>query len=795
MKTMATVGALALLAGATGALAGGALRLEGVGDWVRVDHVYAGPELTVEMRINSTLDCSGWSDDFMGIACCTNGSQSIWEANVDQAGCAVLTVNYGLPGTGGVNDGCTVEANVWTRLTMTYDSLGVARIYVDGELANSHALGAPLAPMTGGYLAIGLNPPVRDEWYVGLIDDLRIWNVARSAEQIAASDCPVAPGSPGLAGNWTFDEIGASTAHDSSLGGHDGALLGGAEIVALPTPTPDFSASATLVPRGASVQFTDLSSGEGIVGRRWSFGDGGSSEEPEPSHAYAAVGVYGVTLELLTECESVALTRSEYIVVEDVCESCWLHEDWESGTIDPVRWRSFGSPAPVLVAGACGSDWAFDANGDASYESGVASWQAFDLSQRPTVGFRAYSTAGGGMRSVRVAWAETTADAYNDPPDAPSSELAAISLIPQSGSEQIVYGIPGDSHVEAWDPAWNGVCQDFRMELNADGSVSFFRNGALVHRTALTIDLAAWSAQALVVFGRSEVGVDDVCVLPPVPEASQLALVEDWESGAIDPLVWKSFGSPAPEVWPLGHESPYSFHANGDGSYESGVASWTAFDMATLPEVSFWCRGSESGTPSSVHVAIALTTAEAYNDPPDAPGAELASIGLIPQAGYREITYGAMGDGFSEPWRPEWDDQWQHFVIRVNGDGTLSFYRNGYLRHRTAAPIDLHAWSEQALVIFGRSNMLVDDVVVTVGNAAPPAVVDLDIHAVAGGLAVELSWSPVPFATSYRVYRLPGQAAALDPEYLVSEQCTTTYVESVGIGDVVRLYRVVAVWE
>jgi formylglycine-generating enzyme required for sulfatase activity len=72
-----------------------------------------------------------------------------------------------------------------------------------------------------------------DAWYFrGMLDDVRIWRVRRTAEEIqAAMNIELAGNEPGLAAYWEFDEPpGSTTAHDSSPNGNDGAIRGGATM-------------------------------------------------------------------------------------------------------------------------------------------------------------------------------------------------------------------------------------------------------------------------------------------------------------------------------------------------------------------------------------------------------------------------------------------------------------------------------------------------------------------------------------------------------------------------------------
>jgi PKD repeat protein len=66
---------------------------------------------------------------------------------------------------------------------------------------------------------------------------------------------------------------------------------------AAPAPlVADFEANATSGAAPLAVQFTDASTGDGIDGRWWFFGDGGSATGTDPVHVYTAPGTYAVTL-------------------------------------------------------------------------------------------------------------------------------------------------------------------------------------------------------------------------------------------------------------------------------------------------------------------------------------------------------------------------------------------------------------------------------------------------------------------------------------------------------------------
>jgi PKD repeat protein len=137
---------------------------------------------------------------------------------------------------------------------------------------------------------------------------------------------------------WTFGDAGTSTAQNPShayllpgtytvsltvttADGTDSVTKNG-YITACAIPTADFLASPTSSPAPLTTQFTDLSlPGEGPIGSwSWSFGDGGTSTEQNPSHVYTTPGVYDVSLTVANACGSDSETKSGYITVQNPCD-------------------------------------------------------------------------------------------------------------------------------------------------------------------------------------------------------------------------------------------------------------------------------------------------------------------------------------------------------------------------------------------------------------------------------------------------------------------------------------------
>jgi Concanavalin A-like lectin/glucanases superfamily len=67
------------------------------------------------------------------------------------------------------------------------------------------------------------------EYFLGRVDDVRIWSVVRTAAEISANFQSELSGAPaGLVGNWRFDEGLGLTAVDSAGTPQNATLQGGA---------------------------------------------------------------------------------------------------------------------------------------------------------------------------------------------------------------------------------------------------------------------------------------------------------------------------------------------------------------------------------------------------------------------------------------------------------------------------------------------------------------------------------------------------------------------------------------
>jgi hypothetical protein len=150
----------------------------------------------------------------------------------------------------GVDLGLSSDTSQWVHAAMTWDGATTTlRTYVNGALriTTTTAEHTPLIT-TDSLFYLGCNPPYYG-CFSGLFDELRIWNVRRTDEEIMTHfDQALVGNEPGLVGYWKFDEApGALTAADAvtTVGHtpHPGTLM-----AATPAQTPSFVVADPLPP-------------------------------------------------------------------------------------------------------------------------------------------------------------------------------------------------------------------------------------------------------------------------------------------------------------------------------------------------------------------------------------------------------------------------------------------------------------------------------------------------------------------------------------------------------------------
>ena len=193
----------------TGGMLGGALELDGVDD--SVVHSFAvetWSAYTVTLWVKT--DTLG-QDEYSGV----------FSSYIPSGAGFQIDVDGGYPGNYRYNESSdqligTVTTD-WVHLAAACDG-SIARLYYNGNPAGTIAV----TDMMFNQFAIGVNRNA-DKWFGGIIDDVRIYDCALSADNILQLlnaepiEC--------LVGHWKLDEIEGAIAYDN-VGDNDGILYG-----------------------------------------------------------------------------------------------------------------------------------------------------------------------------------------------------------------------------------------------------------------------------------------------------------------------------------------------------------------------------------------------------------------------------------------------------------------------------------------------------------------------------------------------------------------------------------------
>ena len=132
-------------------------------------------------------------------------------------------VHNGVNTTQAVESNGTIVPDVWQHVAVTLDN-GTLRLYIDGVLDREFT-GSQTPMNSDRPLSIGHEgPPYNGWWFDGLIDDVRVWNVARTEPEIAAGMNGLKGKKTGLAGWWRFNEGQGDVAKDATKNRNHGRL-------------------------------------------------------------------------------------------------------------------------------------------------------------------------------------------------------------------------------------------------------------------------------------------------------------------------------------------------------------------------------------------------------------------------------------------------------------------------------------------------------------------------------------------------------------------------------------------
>lgn len=168
---------------------GGALSFDGVNDWVTVLDTTASPldlstSMTIEAWVNPTA-MSGWETAVLKERGVGLLSYALY-AHDGAPFAGGVAAPAGYIRAGGVDQPVRgtgpLALGTWTHIATTYDGAN-QRFYVNGVLVATRAQTGLIA-VGNGALRIGGNASFTDEFFEGLIDEVRVYNRALSAAEI-----------------------------------------------------------------------------------------------------------------------------------------------------------------------------------------------------------------------------------------------------------------------------------------------------------------------------------------------------------------------------------------------------------------------------------------------------------------------------------------------------------------------------------------------------------------------------------------------------------------------------------
>ena len=183
-------------------------------NWKNTSMVRSMSQLTFEALIRAR--------DFDRLISTVMGIEGYFLMRIGDAGLPGNQIQIATSNGNLTNGDLQLQTNKWYHLALTYDaSTGTVQVYVNGRkmLEETKRLGN--IDLTNGEFYIGRS--YEDSRYLcGNICEVRIWNVVRTQEEIAANPYYVDPASEGLVDYWKLDDMSTNVVKDYTVYGNDG---------------------------------------------------------------------------------------------------------------------------------------------------------------------------------------------------------------------------------------------------------------------------------------------------------------------------------------------------------------------------------------------------------------------------------------------------------------------------------------------------------------------------------------------------------------------------------------------
>ena len=225
-----------------------------------------------------------------------------------------------------LNSSFTVPLNSWTHIAAVYDGSNMY-VYANGNLIASQTATVSI-PTGSQQINIGSRIGASTENFTGNIDEIRVWNTARTAEQINGSkNCELAGTESGLVAYYNFNQgvdqannSTITTLNDITANGNNGTLtnftlngttsnwLAGSSVTTgSVVPSVATVTTPVVYTQGASASALTATTGANGTGLIWyttAIGGTGSATAPTPSTASVGSTSYWVSSTNANGCES-----------------------------------------------------------------------------------------------------------------------------------------------------------------------------------------------------------------------------------------------------------------------------------------------------------------------------------------------------------------------------------------------------------------------------------------------------------------------------------------------------------
>lgn len=140
-----------------------------------------------------------------------------------------------------------LRSNLWYHAAVTYDRpSGRYRLYLNGQVEKDTTLAAGTPACSTSIQHAGLATAMTSTgatagFFNGMLDEVRVWNVARTQAEIQAGMAGPLTSGTGLAGRWGLDDGAGSTAANSVAGSPAGSLVNAPAWVAGSTFSADYA--------------------------------------------------------------------------------------------------------------------------------------------------------------------------------------------------------------------------------------------------------------------------------------------------------------------------------------------------------------------------------------------------------------------------------------------------------------------------------------------------------------------------------------------------------------------------